>query len=129
MRRALRACTGVQVSFGSGSVSGQVCCARGGPAAAGKQRDARLFRGLWVGWALAPHAIGGEIEEEVAAAGRRRGTFAGKGMGARRPTRRRLRLKCVKACFLLARRGAKHLLPVSARQPSSWECFNVGSAP
>ncbi len=54
--------------------------------ACGKQEDARRFGGLGVGWALALHALGGEIKEEVAAAGRRRGTFAGKGMGGQRPT-------------------------------------------
>ena len=45
------------------------------------------FSGAVGGSGAGPHALGGEIKEEGAAAGRRRGTFAGKGMGpSARPT-------------------------------------------
>ncbi len=56
--------------------------------ACGTEAEARIFWCWSVGWALGPHALGGEIKEEAAAAGRCRGTFAGKGMGSQCPTHR-----------------------------------------
>ena len=50
-----------------------------------------------------------QIKGEVAAAGRRRRTFAGKGMGAQRPTHRPLRLESVKERFCLPCTWAKKL--------------------
>ncbi|MGE8209852.1 MAG: hypothetical protein ACN6RH_10060, partial [Stenotrophomonas rhizophila] len=63
-------------------------------------------------------ALGGEIKEEVAAAGRRRGTFAGKGTGPQRPTRRRLRLESVKAHFFTWKASSTFLLaPLMGEEP------------
>ncbi len=74
--------------------------------ARGTQVDAgRLGGGRWAGrW---PHALGGEIKEEGAAAGRRRRTVAGKGIGAQRPTRRWLCVESVMGRFCLPRVWAK----------------------
>jgi len=70
--------------------------------------------GPLVGRVLGAYALGGEIKGEVAAAGRRRRTLAGKGIGAqRRPTNNRADKEEKKLfCLSFTRMNARWTHPV-----------------